>query len=34
MMAYKEPHLECGPGVYETLYEPYCPVCDRIGEDI
>lgn len=34
MMVYKEPHLECGPGVYETLYEPYCPVCDKIGEDI
>ena len=34
VMAYKEHHLECGPGVYETLYEPYCPVCDKIGEDI
>lgn len=27
--AYKEYHTECGPGVYETLYEPYCPNCDR-----
>ena len=28
-MAIKEPHPECGEGVYETLYEVYCPNCDR-----
>ena len=27
--AIKEPHLECGPGVYEVVYETYCPNCDR-----
>ena len=24
----------CIGTVYETLYESYCPVCDKIGEDI
>lgn len=27
--AYKEPHPEVGEGVYETLYENYCPICER-----
>lgn len=25
---HKELHPEIGPGVYETLHEPYCPNCD------
>lgn len=29
--AYKEPHTEIGNGVYETLYEWYCPKC---GKDV
>lgn len=29
--AYKEPHTEIGNGVYETLYEWYCPEC---GKDV
>lgn len=27
--AYKEPHNEIGNGVYETLYEWYCPECEK-----
>lgn len=30
--SYKEPHFELGDGVYETLHEVYCPVCDK-GEE-
>lgn len=26
---YKEPHTEIGNGVYETLYEWYCPSCEK-----
>ena len=25
---FKEPHPECGPGVYETFSESYCKNCD------
>lgn len=30
--AHKEPHTEIGQGVYEVLYEAFCPQCDRGDE--